>query len=474
MWAFNHKIESMKHKHKINAWILLALAAGSLLAVSSCKKTFYTNVNINPQAPGSVSPSVQLATAEIALGYTMGGDLTRYSGLLDQQLFGANSQSQSYYNYGLNAGAFENIWADFYTSTMENDYDLMKNADAAGFAVYSGVSRILMAYTLQIMVDSWGSIPYSQALRGANNLHPAYDPDVALYDTIAKLVDAGILEVTSTETGGVVPGTEDQIFGGNTDAWVKFGHAIKARLFMHQSKGNAAMANNALAEMAQSFRSTADDAAYAFGTSQTSANPRYQFNRDRPGDETYSNATVALQMQALSDPRFPIYFDAANDGLGLDPTGTHFGGLNNYFGSVNAPVEFITFNELLFMAAEATITSTGNIAAGQALYDSAIVANMTKLGVAPAKITTFLTANGTLPLAASDAIKQIAAQEFIALYLNPEAWTVWRRTASPILAPISGTSVPRRLLYPQSEYSFNGANTPTSITLFAPKIFWDN
>ncbi|HTQ28563.1 MAG TPA: SusD/RagB family nutrient-binding outer membrane lipoprotein [Puia sp.] len=454
--------------------ICLFFLAGMILLAASCKKSFFTDVNINPQAPASVGPNVQLSTVEIALGYTMGGDLTRFSGMLDQQIFGANSQSQTWYGYGLNPGAFDNLWPDLYTSTMENDYDLMKNADAAGYNVYSGVSRILMAYTLQIMVDSWGNIPYSEALRGADNLHPVYDDAKSLYDTISNLVDMGIAQLNDAKPGSIVPGTEDQIYGGNTEQWIKFGHAIKARLYMHQSKGNASMASSAISEIGQSFASNADNAEYLFGNTQTSANPRYQFNRDRPGDETYSNATIAQQMKALNDPRYPIYFDEANDGLGLDPTGMHFGGLNNYYGAVNSPVEFITYEELLFMKAEATITISGDIAAAQVFYDSAIQASMVKLGVAPAAIATYLAANGTLPPNQAAAIAQIGAQEYIALYLNPESWVVWRRTGSPTLLPVTGNDVPRRLLYPQSEYSYNGDHVPANVTLFSPVIFWDH
>jgi Starch-binding associating with outer membrane len=462
----------MKNRNHIITYLLFL--GGMLFLVASCKKTFFTDVNINPQAPASVGPNVQLSTVEIALGYTMGGDLTRFSGMIDQHIFGANSQSQTWYGYGLNPGAFENLWSDLYTSTMENNYDLMKNADAAGYNVYSGVSRIIMAYTLQIMVDSWGDIPYSASLMGASDLHPIYDHAKDLYDTISSLVDVGIAQLTNAEQGSIVPGSEDQIFGGNTDQWVKFGHAIKARLYMHQSKSNAAMATNAISEIGLSFTGNGDNAEYLFGSTQTSANPRYQFNRDRPGDETYANATIALQMQALNDPRYPIYFDPANDGLGLDPTGQHYGGLNNYYGSVNSPVEFITYEELLFMKAEATITASGDVAGAQVYYDSAIRASMVKLGVAQAAITTYLAANGGLPAGQTAAIGQIGAQEYIALYLNPEAWVVWRRTASPALVPITGNALPRRLLYPQSEYSYNAANVPSSVTLFSPVLFWDN
>jgi hypothetical protein len=162
---------------------------------------------------------------------------------------------------------------------------------------------------------------------------------------------------------------------------------------------------------------------------------------------------------------YPIYIDSTDDFTG--------NGLAAYYGSANSPLEFINYDELLFIEAEATLRSSGNIPAAQVFYDSAITVDMQKVGVAPVDIATYLVANGTLPGTVANAISQVAFQEYLALYLNPEAWVVWRRTNSPVLVPVSGTAVPRRFEYPQSEYDFNTANTPAS-TMFAPKIFWDN
>ncbi|MBS1564924.1 MAG: SusD/RagB family nutrient-binding outer membrane lipoprotein, partial [Bacteroidetes bacterium] len=55
----------------------------------------------------------------------------------------------------------------------------------------------------------------------------------------------------------------------------------------------------------------------------------------------------------------------------------------------------------------------------------------------------------------------------------PEAWALWRRNGSPSLSPVTGSQVPRRLLYPQTEYSYNEGNIPGTTTLFSPKVFWD-
>ena len=234
---------------------------------------------------------------------------------------------------------------------------------------------------------------------------------------------------------------------------------------MHQSKGNAAAAANALAEAALSFTANSDNAVNGFGSTETSANPWYQFNEQR-ADIEFDISPLSTQLSNRNDPRLLIFTDPSfNDVNGV--------GMGAYYGDISAPVEFITYDELLFMKAEATITSGGSIAAAQAFYQAAITANMQKLGVSAGDIASYIAANGILQGTSAAAIAQIATEAYTALYLNPEAWALWRRTGSPALTPVTGANVPRRFLYPQTEYSYNRANVAAS-TLFSPKVFWDN
>lgn len=437
------------------------LIVGGLLSAVSCKKTFWTDYNKNPQAPDSVNAPLILPNVLSSMGYTQGGDMSRFSALFTQQVVGANSQSQAYYNYVINAGVFDNLWPDYYTSVLLNNDTLMHLADRKGYNMYSGVSRIFMAYCLQVGVDLWGDLPYSQAFQGDKNLKPTYDKQQGLYDTVASLVHAGMAYIANPNHGLFAPGADDQMYNGDSASWVYFGHAILARLAIHQSKGNAAMAATALQEIAQSFPEAKYTAKFIFSTSESAANPWYQFNEQRGGDETFSDAPLIDRMTANNDPRVPIFTDPNTD-------------LGAYYGSANSPVEFITYEELQYMAAEAVLRNGGSFVASQAFLTAAITANMTKLGVKGTDITTYIAAHGIMPTTSvNDAIAFIGNEEFTALYLNPEAWTVWRRLGVPALTPITGNQIPRRLLYPQSELSFNTANTPTGITLYSPTIFWD-
>lgn len=441
-----------------------------LMITASCKKTFFTDVNKNPNAPSEVPCSTILPSVEAALAYTQGGDLARYTSLFTQQTYGYSRQSTAYYNYIITGNDLDNLWGNLYTSTMNNINDLMKVADKGDgdgpFNAYGGVARLLMAYTLQITVDSWGSIPYSNAFKGLENLHPDYDKDVDIYNSIEKLVDDGIAKLNDANAGTQTPGSEDVVYGGDAAKWVKFGHALKARLAIHQAKGNNAMAQKALDEIAMAFSSNSDNAIYVFGVDETASSPVYQFNQQR-GDIDYYGSTLVEMMLNNSDPRIGAYFDSTYS----DINGV---GIGSYFGDADGHVELITYDELLFISAEAKLR-LGDASGAEADYQAAITANMNKFGLDGGDISTYVTANGTLPGDVNDAIKQVAKEEYIALYLNPEAWTVYRRTASPDLVPVAGSNgVPRRLIYPQSELTYNSNSYNGSASMFSPKIFWDN
>ena len=450
----------------LNRNLLLILTTASLVMLS-CSKERLNEANENPNAPSTVVPAVILPSVETALAYVVGGDLSRFTTLLVQHSVGFSRQSQAYYGYVLTSSDFDTYWGNTYTSIMGNNKDLLDRSDAGGYNVYSGISRMIMAYTLQTLVDNFGSVPYTQALQGNDNTQPAYDDAEALYGTIEKLVDDGLAQLADPDPGALTPGTDDIIYGGDAEKWIKFGHALKARLYIHQSKGNSAMAAKALMEADMAFEDNSDNAVFMFGNAETAANPIYQFNQQR-GDIDYGFSPFTEFLANLNDPRLEIYTTP-------DYSDINGAGIGDRYGSIGAGVEFITYDEMQFVKAEAILRTDGatGLAAAQDAYQDGITASMTKLGVDPSEIATYLAANGVLPATVNEAIAKVAFQEYLALYLNPEAFTLWRRTGSPNLTPVAGTNgVPRRLLYPQSEYSLNSSNVPQA-TLYTPKIFWD-
>ena len=157
----------------IKSYIATAAIATALLSAVSCKKDFYTKANVNPNSPNTVTPATLLTGVEVSLGYTYGGDLSRFASMFTQQTYGASRQASAYYSYIFTNQDPESNWDNWYDDVMENDYQLMLLSNQASAHEYAGIAQILMAFSLQSTVDAWGSIPYSQAFLGSANMKPA-------------------------------------------------------------------------------------------------------------------------------------------------------------------------------------------------------------------------------------------------------------------------------------------------------------
>jgi hypothetical protein len=479
---------------------ITAAAIGAMVLTSvSCQKSFYTKANNNPNSPKSVPNGTLLSGIEVSLGYIEGGDFSRFACMFTQQIVGYSRQSAAYFQYIFTNQDPETAWDNIYDDVMANSYQLMMQAQQGGNHEYYGMGEIMMAYGLMRTVDMWGNIPYSQAFRGVASPTPVYDVDKALYDTVRALCYRGINNMNpaldATDLYSPDPSNakydnlgSDVMYHGAGAQWVKFAHAILARLYIHQTKhSNVAMCDSALAHVALSFTSNADNALVTFGTASNNNAPWFQFDQQRGDISFYDNwftnsglTVFADSMSRTGDPRLILQMDSSAEinyaDVALDGFGTGYG----YSGQGNSPVDFIDYAELQFIGAEATLRSVGVGAVANNFYVNGINADISKLTTAepgvitPAQIATFLAGpqGSILTLTAPQAIIQNAWQENLALYLNPESFTLWRRCNWNII-PVTGSAVPRRFLYPQSEINLNTANVPAA-TQYSPVVFWDN
>ncbi len=480
----------------IKSYITAAAIGAMVLSSVSCQKSFYTKANVNPNAPKNVPNGTLLSGIEVTMGYSEGGDYSRFACMFTQQICGYSRQSAAYFQYIFTNQDPESAWDNMYDDVMANDYQLMQQASQQGNHEYYGIGQIVMAYALQRVVDCWGNIPYSQAFLGAANSHPAYDVDQNLYDTAIALCYRGMRNMNPTldKTDPQSPDASannydglgsDVMYGGSTAEWVKFAHAVLARLYIHQTKHSSApMCDSAIAHANLSFTSNADNAKITFGNAANNNAPWFQFDEQRGDISFYENwlvgglTTFADSMSVSMDPRLPIQMDTGVEVSGYDVAldgGAVPGGYFGYFGGPTSNVEFIDYAEIQFILAEATLRTTGVGAAAQGYYSAGIQADMNKLGVSGAAQTAYLASfrGNILTLSTAQAIMQNAWQENLALYLNPESWTLWRRCNWNITPVSAGPGVPRRFLYPQSELNLNSANVPAGATQYSPVVFWD-
>ena len=383
----------------------------------SCEKDFL-DINDDPSQVLDVPPALLLSTIEGQLAYSMGGDAARITGVFMQHFTGASRQFAQYQIYSLAPSDVDNLWRfNLYGGALQDLHLLEKKSEENGYVNYNAISKILLAYGLGSTTDLWGDIPYSEAFKATDNLQPKFDSQQDIYSNIFSLLDQAIALLANPSTTGLIPGNDDLIYKGNVSKWLKFAHSLKARYYLHLSKVNPSNASSALTEAALGFGSNAENCSFIFGTTETTANPFYQFN-DQRGDISYSG-TLISQMVATGDPRLDEYADTATGKMGA------------FFGSINSPFDFMTYSELKFVEAEASFR-TGDLNTSAIAFNDAVKSSVLRInGVADTvfEATVANETSGTITL------DKIMTQKYVAMYANPESWSDWRRTDIPALVP---------------------------------------
>src|SRR5689334_20650970 len=164
----------MNFRSKIKTGVLATI----LLIASSCDS--WMDDNISPNAIASVPPSQMLPTIVGSFGFTVGGsDLGRYSGIWSQQFTAQNGrQTESYSLYNLSDTEVNGVWrTNLYGGILADVEELLKADPATTHPYYFGIAKVVKAFTYSMLVDFWGDVPFSEALKGASNVQPAVDDD---------------------------------------------------------------------------------------------------------------------------------------------------------------------------------------------------------------------------------------------------------------------------------------------------------
>jgi hypothetical protein len=356
---------------------------------------------------------------------------------------------------------------------------------------WSAVGRILKSYTYSVMTDAMGDLPYSQALKGDTNLAPAYDTQQQIYTgMLADLAQAN----TEISPAGIGFTSGDLMYGGDMTKWRKFANSLRLRLAIHLSiKDPAKGATEAAAAVtAGLFASNADNATLMYLASPPNGNPIYNDRHIGGRDDYGLSKTYVDSLTSWADPRLPVFaqVNPANTGYqglpnGLnDGEGTPIVNISRigafWRESSNAPMDLLTYSEVLFLEAEAAERGwiPGGSAAASAFYTNAIKASMKQYGIDTATTATYL-AQGkvgydstALGATLAGHLQQIAYQKWVSLFMQGmESWTEVRRTRIPLLVPgpraVFGAGVagriPERLPYDDNESVLNKANLDAAV-----------
>jgi len=483
-----------------------AIAAVSVLVVSCDKVKDFGDTNVNPNGTATPSTAALLTNVESALGAanTQGG--------IYSQMF-SETQYTDVSLYALPKLNFDGIYAgilmDLKNIININTDDATKSA-ATKFgsnANQIGVARILKAYILWTVADRWGDIPYSEALKGEENLTPKYDKQEDIYKDLVKELTQAKAQVdpnTPAPSGDIVyfkptAGSFTQAAWPAAAAkWKKLANSLRMLIALRTSKvypnaGDWAATNfTAGYNDADGYISTnADNFALNYPGNVTAfKNPWFNIYNGRTD---YAESKLMTDMMAtLGDPRQGAFGSSTIGfpyGLKRDDA-VAFGNANTNYAKVLADAKRAANSPLVIVAAAhvklaiAEAAQRGWITATVATeYQAGIQASWDQWGVAGTIATYMANANVALTGAAGD-LQKIQLQEYIAYYPDgTQAWANWRRTNVPALTPTpnavnAGGKIPRRYTYGANEYSVNAASVAEAASRIGgdtpdTRVWWD-
>lgn len=467
-----------------------------VLVLGACKKNM-TDLNYNPKVATTVQGEMLFTNAEKAFAdvMTTPNVNTGIFELISQYWAETTYPQESQYDLG-NRDIPLNWWNVLYRDVIQDfnqSINLMRRQQTdptllpeqkVAYKNKIAIARVFRAYAFSALVNTFGDIPYTEALQGRQNTTPKYDDQKTVYYALLDTIDAAIQEM---DVSGGSFGSADLIYSGDMEAWYKFANSIKLKLGMIIADSDPAKAKSIVEEAAPNvFTSNDDNALLRYTTIPPNVNPIWT-NLVQSGRNDFVAAnTLVDTMNAHNDPRRKFFFTTAGS------TGKYIGGV---YGAGNAfknfshpsakveaadfPAIIMDYAEVEFLLAEGAARGMNVGGTAQQHYNNGVTASIEFWGGTETDATAYLV-NPINQFDAANWKKSIGVQAWINYYTRGfDAWIEQRRLDYPQLKapPSAVTAYPVRYTYPSTEENLNPhyAEAATAIggDEVTTKLFWD-
>ena len=402
-----------------------------------------------------------------------------------------------------------------------------------GFELENAMMKVWRVWAYHQVTDYWGPIPYSQF--GNLERSVPYDSQEDIYKDFFVTLDEAVPVLKSNAGTTSFLGSNDLIYGGNVDNWLKFANTLRLRLALRVKYVEPALSQSeAEKAVADGVMESNDDNALVI----TDADYTNKYNTITQWGEFRMSADMESILKGYLDPRISFYAAPANEpDPSDDPAGIPFPyeGMRN--GQSKADKQGIAFNDIasdmadpytengapgpdwyimraaesFFLRAEGALEGW-NMGGGtaQQFYEQGIVTSHGQYGLdgnnlsgesyvtsanTPASFNGSDPAPSEIPVAYDAAgdkerqLEQIITQKWIALYPDSrEAWAEKRRTGYPTFYArlntdnpnIAVDAVPRRVTYVDNEFTTNTTAVEEAISTKlggpdngATRLWWD-
>ncbi len=447
-----------------NKIITSIVAASSVLL--SCTKDF-KEINTDPNRIDQISPGTLLNPIiyEVASFNMDRADAITFD--LMQVMLPFPSATGGIHRYELTENTGSSTWNAYYR-WMKNIKEMYDASVKAQDPNYQAIAMTLNAWVTSNLTDVFGDVPYSEALRGDEQVFfPKFDKQEEIYPKLLSDLDsANKLFVTNR---AMVYGTE-VLFANNVSKWKKFCNSLHLRLLLRLSNKTSIDAYTQIRNIVSNptqypiFTSNADAAVLNLTGITPLVSPW-----GRPVDFPTFRAAGKFfvdSLNATNDPRRAKFLSQARSLATGNPTIGYKGIPHGYTGSesqfdyqpsnfvqglVTAPmiIPILPYAEVEFIKAELEWKS-GNNGAAKAAYEKGVKAAIEQWGL------TIPTDFFTNPYAAYDgSLERIMIQKYFALFfVDYQQWSEYRRTGLPVLPVGPGMQnngvMPSRFQYPIS------------------------
>jgi hypothetical protein len=470
-----------------------------LVAFASCTKNIQ-DLNTNQKA----AITVPAATVFLAAEKNLVDDITTPSGSTDP--FRNFAQTWTEITYTSEAqyiltqyNSPDNFWSQMYGgyssgNVLSNLYNAKANfgTTAPTADILKNdliITDLLEIYAFNLLVTTYGNIPYSQAVNRTVPF-PKYDDAKTVYTDLLTRLDTCIAGL-NVSAGAM--GAADRVYTGNVASWKKFAATLKLKMAMLLADTDPTTAGKKVQEAVATgvFTSNTDNATLTYDKSPTgNTNPIWQAAINSGRHDNCPANTLVSQMVTWNDPRLPLYFSKVNGAyLGGQPgAGNSYIGFSTFSDQMLQPTfagVLLDYSETEFLLAEAVERGFPVTGTASDHYSAGVTAGIQYWGGSATDAATYLAQPSVAYATATGNYKQkIGYQHWIACYNRGwEAWTSIRRLGYPdintINPPFGAISpMPLRLYYPLAEQSANKINYTAAVQAMGgadqvtTRLFW--
>lgn len=301
--------------------LILTLA---VVAGTSC--TLDLRDNPNAVQPNQVLPSLVIHGMQLNLA-----NMFQPASTIGMQLTRLQNGGAAQYDRTVTPEGMNGIWTNAYANILVEANALIPAAEAVGYARHAGMARVMAAYTLIMLVDFFGDVPFSEAFNGSANFNPKLDDAQDVYNTALAMLDQAKLDLTTNTTvqipagyqNPVAPPITDMYYNNNFNSWVRLANTLKLKIYLNTK--NEAEINNLINDVSSTggfIDTQARNFVFRYGLSSAapdSRHPRFIANYPAGGGNYMSNWLIWHMYHGYDakstgltvgqgDPRIRFYF----------------------------------------------------------------------------------------------------------------------------------------------------------------------